>query len=229
MGREEGIDLYLYILRVLATGAWVTIEVAIGSLLLSMAVAAPLANAQSFGGPLLRGIIRVYVEVFRAVPVLTQLFIIYFGLATIGLKLSSITAAILGLGLNGSAYCAEIFRAGIEAVPRGQTEAARSLGLRRWQVFRLVVLPQAVRTVLPPLTNFSIQLLKNTSVASAVAAPEIMLLARNLVNETFLSPQIYLSVCLVYLCISLPMIKLAGWLEVRMGSFEPTRRQESAA
>ncbi|MCC6471880.1 MAG: amino acid ABC transporter permease [Alphaproteobacteria bacterium] len=220
MAHEQGIDLYLYIIRVLATGAWVTIEVAVGSLLFSMLVAAPLANAQSLGGPTVKAIIRVYVEVFRAVPVLTQLFIIYFGLATLGLKLGSITAAIIGLGLNGSAYCAEIFRAGIEAVPRGQTEAARALGLRRWQVFRLVVLPQAVRMVLPPLTNFSIQLLKNTSVASAVAAPEIMLLARNLVNETFLSPQIYLSVCLVYLCISLPMIRLAGWLERRTGAFE---------
>jgi len=220
MAHEQGIDLYFYIIRVLATGALVTIEVAVGSLLFSMLVAALLANAQSFGGPIIRGVIRVYVEVFRAVPVLTQLFIIYFGLATLGLKLGSITAAIIGLGLNGSAYCAEIFRAGIEAVPRGQSEAARSLGLRRWQVFRLVVLPQAVRTVLPPLTNFSIQLLKNTSVASAVAAPEIMLLARNLVNETFLSPQIYLSVCVVYLCISLPMIQLASWLEARTGAFE---------
>jgi len=223
MVHEEGIDLYLYIVRVLFTGALVTIEVAVGSLLFSMIVAAPLANARAFGGPVLRGIIRAYVEVFRAVPVLTQLFIIYFGLATLGLKLGSITAAVIGLGLNGSAYCAEIFRAGIEAVPRGQSEAARSLGLRRWQIFRLVVLPQAVRMVLPPLTNFSIQLLKNTSVASAVAAPEVMLLARNLVNETFLSPQIYFAVCLVYLCISLPMIKLAGWLEGRMGDFEARR------
>lgn len=224
MAVEQGIDLYLYIMRVLFMGAVVTIEVAVGSLLLSMVLAVLLANVQSFGGPFLRGIIRVYVEVFRAVPVLTQLFIIYFGLATLGLKLGSITAAIIGLGLNGSAYCAEIFRAGIEAVPGGQVEAARTLGLRRWLVFRLVVLPQAVRTVLPPLTNFSVQLLKNTSVASAVAAPEVMLLARNLVNETFLSPQIYLSVCVVYLCISLPMIKLAEWLETRMGSFE-SRRQ----
>jgi His/Glu/Gln/Arg/opine family amino acid ABC transporter permease subunit len=229
MAVEQGVDLYLYIFRVLVTGAWVTVEVAVGSLLLSMIVAALLANVQSFGGPVLRGIIRVYVEVFRAVPVLTQLFIIYFGLATLGLKFGSVAAAIIGLGLNGSAYCAEIFRAGIEAVPRGQIEAARSLGLRRWLVFRLVVMPQAVRTVLPPLTNFSVQLLKNTSVASAVAAPEIMFLARNLVNETFLSPQIYLSVCLVYLCISLPMMRLAGWLESRMGAFEARRPGSEAA
>src|SRR5229473_940670 len=217
---ESGIELYFYIFRMLLKGAGVTIEVALGSLLFSVLVAMLLAGCQSFGGLITRGLVRLYVEIFRAIPVLTQLFIIYFGLATLGIKLASVPAAILGLGLNGAAYCTEIFRAGIGAIASGQSEAARSLGLRRWQVLRHVILPQAVRVVLPPLTNFSVQLLKNTSVASAVAAPEIMLLARNLVNETFLSPQIYLSVCLVYLCISLPMMRLASWLETHLGAGE---------
>jgi His/Glu/Gln/Arg/opine family amino acid ABC transporter permease subunit len=217
MSAPGGIELYLYIARVLVTGAKVTIEVTLGSLVFSMAVAALLAGCQSFAGGLTRGLVRAYVELFRAVPVLTQLFIIYFGLATLGIRLDSISAAVLGLGINGSAYCTEIFRAGITAIPSGQVEAARAMGLRRWQIFRLVILPQAVRLVLPPLTNFAVQLLKNTSVASAVAAPEVMLLARNLVNETFKSPEIYLSVCVVYLCISLPMMRLASWLELRLG------------
>lgn len=212
-----GVDLHLYILGTLVVGAGVTIVCTAGALVLSVAAAALLAGLQSFGGLAARICVFVYVELFRAIPVLTLLFILYFGLATLGVKLSPIPAAILGLGLNGAAYCTEIFRAGIQAVPSGQAEAARAIGMRRWQVMRWIVLPQAIRIVLPALTNLAINLLKNTSVASAVAAPEVMFLARNLVNETYLSPQIYLSVCLVYLLISVPMMKLAGWLETHVG------------
>ncbi|HUK08794.1 MAG TPA: amino acid ABC transporter permease [Stellaceae bacterium] len=220
MSAQSGIELYSHIVEVLITGVRVTIEVTLGSLAFSMVVAALLAGCQSLGGRLARALVQIYVELFRAVPVLTLLFIVYFGLATLGIRFDSISAAVLGLGINGSAYCTEIFRAGIAAIPRGQVEAAYALGLGRWQVFRLVILPQAVRLVVPPLTNFAVQLLKNTSVASAVAAPEVMLLARNLVNETFHSPEIYLSVCVVYLCISLPMIRLASWLEHHLGAAE---------
>jgi len=212
-----GVDLHLYILGTLLAGAGVTVVCTAGALVLSVAAAALLAGLQSFGGVAARVCVFAYVEFFRAIPVLALLFILYFGLATIGLKMSPMPAAILGLGLNGAAYCTEIFRAGILAVPSGQSEAARAIGMRRWQVMRWIVLPQAVRIVLPALTNLAINILKNTSVASAVAAPEIMFLARNLVNETYLSPQIYLSVCLVYLLISVPMMKLAGWLETRVG------------
>lgn len=218
-----GVELYLYIARSLLVGAWVTIVCALGALAISVAAAALLAGAQSFGGRLVRGLVGAYVEFFRAIPVLTLLFVLYFGLATLGVKLSPITASIIGLGINGAAYCTEIFRAGINAVPRGQVEAARAVGMRRWQVMRWIVLPQAVRIVLPALTNLAINLLKNTSVASAVAAPEVMFLARNLVNETYLSPQIYMSVCVVYLCISVPMMKLAAWLETRVGVTEAKR------
>lgn len=214
----SGFDLYLYIVRVLITGVETTIAVTLGSLVLSMVVAALFAGCYRFGGQFTRVLVQSYVEFFRAVPVLTQLFVIYFGLATIGIRLDSISAAILGLGINGSAYCTEIFRGGVDAIPHGQTEAAYAVGLSSWQVFRLIILPQAVRLVLPPLTNFTVQLLKNTSVASAVAAPEVMLLAHNLVNETFHSPEIYLCVCLVYLCISLPMMRFASWLEFRLGA-----------
>ena len=218
-----GIDLYVYIARTLIIGAWVTIVCTIGALLVAICAAALLASAQRFGGRAMRVLVFTYVEFFRAIPVLTLLFILYFGLATLGVKLSPIPAAIIGLGINGAAYCTEIFRAGIQAVPSGQTEAAQAIGMRRWQVMRWIVLPQAVRIVLPALTNLAVNLLKNTSVASAVAAPEIMFLARNLVNETYLSPQIYISVCIVYLCISVPMMKLAGWLELRVGVTDAKR------
>lgn len=217
MAPAGGSELYAYIVEALLIGAWVTIVVGLGAMLVSVAAAAVLASLHSFSGRITRGLVYIFVEFFRAIPVLTLLFILYFGLATLGFRLGSITAAIIGLGINGTAYCTEIFRAGIEAIPRGQVEAAQSIGLRRAQVMRYVVLPQAVRLVLPALTNLSIQILKNTSVASAVAAPEIMLRARNLVNETYLSPEIYFSVCIVYLCMTLPMMRFAAWLETRVG------------
>ena len=111
---------------------------------------------------------------FRAVPVLTQLFIIYFGLTEIGIRLDPLPSAIVGFGINGGAYLTEVFRAGIESIHHGQMEAAQMLGMTRLAALRIVILPQAVRVVLPPLGNFAIGLLKDTALASAVAAPELM-------------------------------------------------------
>jgi polar amino acid transport system permease protein/cystine transport system permease protein len=164
----------------------------------------------------LRVIGTLYVDVFRAVPVLTQLFIIYFGLAELGLKLDPIPAAIIGFGINGGAYLTEVFRAGIEAVHRGQNEAALSIGMTRAQALRIIVLPQALRVVLPPLGNYAIGLLKDTSVASSVAAPELSFRAHMLVDQTYLSTQIYLTVAVLYLMMSLPLARLVHSLERRM-------------
>ena len=128
---------------------------------------------------------------FRAVPVLTQLFIIYFGLTEIGIRLDPLPSAIVGFGINGGAYLTEVFRAGIESIHQGQMEAAQMLGMTRLAALRIVILPQAMRVVLPPLGNFAIGLLKDTALASAVAAPELMFRARTLVDKTFLATQIF--------------------------------------
>ena len=149
----------------------------------------------------------------RGTPALTQLFIIYFGLADIGLGMPPLAAAIVGLGANGAAYLSEVFRAGISAIHRGQTEAALSLGLPPLEVMRFVVLPQAVRIMLPAFVNYAVQLLKDTTLASSVAAPEIMFRARNLVMETYLSMQIYLLVACIYLAMSIPLSHLAARLQ----------------
>jgi polar amino acid transport system permease protein/cystine transport system permease protein len=146
--------------------------------------------------------------------VLAQLFILYFGLVEVGLvTLEPLQAAVLGLGLNGGAYLAEVFRAGIQAIHREQVEAALSLGLTPLNAMRRVILPQAFRIVLPPIGNFSIGLLKDTAVVSAVAAPEIMFRARQLTTETFQSGQIYLIAALVYLGLSLPLSQVVRRLE----------------
>ena len=159
------------IIRLLLDGVGMTVIVTAGSLAVSILLGVIFAAFRTSESRALRALTHVYIEVFRSVPVLTQLFIIYFGLASIGIRLSPIPAALVGFGLNGGSYLTEVFRAGIEAVDRGQTEAALAIGMTRLAALRIIVLPQALRVVLPSLANFAIGLLKETSLASAVAAP----------------------------------------------------------
>lgn len=206
-----------YFLDALFAGAVMTVIVTFGSLVISVLLGLVLACLKTTGSRFFAVVIYVYVEIFRAVPVLTQLFIIYFGLATIGIRLDPIPAAMIGFGLNGGAYLAEVFRAGIEGVDRGQSEAAKAIGMPQAMILVWIVLPQAFRIVLPSLANFAIGLLKETSLASAVAAPELSFQAHMLVDRTFLSTQIYTLVALVYLALSLPLSWLSRVLERRFG------------
>ena len=206
-----------YLLETLLLGVQMTIVVTVGGCIVAIALGALGAVLRTGRLVLLRALGTLYVDVFRAVPVLTQLFIIYFGLAELGVKLDPIPAAIIGFGINGGAYLTEVFRAGIEAVHRGQNEAALAIGMTRAQALRIIVLPQAMRVVLPPLGNYAIGLLKDTSVASSVAAPELSFRAHMLVDQTYLSTQIYLTVAALYLAMSLPLAHLVHRLERRMG------------
>ena len=200
-------------LSFLLAGTVMTVIVTVGGFVAAIILGVLSAICRTGRNPVLRFLAYAYVEVFRAVPVLTQLFVIYFGLATIGIRLSPIPAAIAGFGLNGGAFLTEVFRGGIEAVGRGQVEAAQALGLGRLRTLALIVLPQAFRVTLPSLANFAIGLLKDTSLASAVAAPELTFNAHILVDRTFLSTQIYLLVALLYLAMSLPLAVLGRRLE----------------
>lgn len=206
-----------YFLSLLWSGAITTLIVTAGGFVVSIMLGIVFAGLRTGPSRVLRGLAYVYVEIFRAVPVLTQLFVIYFGLAAIGIRLNPIPAAIAGFGLNGGAYLTEVFRAGIEAVDRGQTEAALSIGMTKLMALRCIVLPQATRIVLPPIANFAIGLLKDTSLASAVAAPELSFNAHMLVDQTYLSTQIYLLVAVFYLAMSLPLATIARRLERRAG------------
>jgi His/Glu/Gln/Arg/opine family amino acid ABC transporter permease subunit len=217
MSGDWGRALHLlpYMLSVLLSGTIMTVIVTIGGFAVSIVLGIVFAMFRTGSSRLLAALTHVYVEVFRAVPVLTQLFIIYFGLGAIGIRLSPIPAAIIGFGLNGGAYLTEVFRSGIEAVNRGQSEAASAIGMTKGMAFRHVVLPQALRIVLPSIGNFAIGLLKDTSLASAVAAPELSFHAHMLVDETFLSTQIYLLVAVFYLAMSLPLSLVVRRLERR--------------
>jgi His/Glu/Gln/Arg/opine family amino acid ABC transporter permease subunit len=163
----------------------------------------------------LRLIATGYIEVMRGIPALAVLFLIYFGLADFGLVFDAFPAAVLGLGLNGAAYMAEIFRAGILSIHAGQMEAALTVGLTPLAAMRWVILPQALRVVLPPLANFGIALLKDTSVASIISAPELMLRARDLASSSFLPMEVFLLAAAIYLAMSLPVSFLTRRLEAR--------------
>jgi His/Glu/Gln/Arg/opine family amino acid ABC transporter permease subunit len=202
-----------YFLTTLLGGWPETVSVAIGALIFALVFGLVVALLRISRWRMLRALAIAYTELFRGTPALVQLFVIYFGLPDVGVEPSPFQAAIIGLGLNGAAYLAEIYRAGIESIHRGQMEAALSLGMTPLRAMRYIVLPQALRTMLPPITNFAIVLLKDTSIVFAVGVVEIMALARNLVTETLQSAAVYLIAGALYLCVTIPMARLAAHLE----------------
>ena len=162
-----------------------------------------------------RAFASAYIEVMRGIPALAVLFLLYFGLADFGLVIDAFPAAVIGLGLNGAAYMAEIFRAGIVSIHSGQLEAALTVGMTPLAAMRWVILPQALRVVMPPLANFGIALLKDTSVASIISAPELMLRARDLASSSFQPMEVFLLAAAIYLAMSLPVSFFTRRLETR--------------
>jgi len=156
------------------------------------------------------------VEVIRGTPLLMQLLIIYYALPSFGINLGAITAAIVGLSINSAAYTGEIFRGGIQSIEKGQMEAARSLGMSYFQAMRYVILPQAFRRILPPLTNEFVSMLKESSLASTLAVTELLRAGREIVawKANVFSP--FLGVTLIYLLMTLPLTRLSIWMEKRL-------------
>jgi polar amino acid transport system substrate-binding protein len=169
-----------------------------------------------YGGPLARGGARAYIELFRGTPVLLQLFVLYYGISDV-VHLGAVEAAVIGLGLNYGAYEAEVYRGALLALPRGQTEAAKALGMRPRQILRHVLLPQALRLALPPMTNDFVSLLKDSSLVSVITVieltKEMQIAAADL--RSWLIPGI--ACAAFYLLLSLPLSELARWLERRLG------------
>jgi His/Glu/Gln/Arg/opine family amino acid ABC transporter permease subunit len=184
-------------------------------LLLAILGGAVVALARVSRRAAVRRTATVYVEVARGLPALVILFLIYFGLPSLSpwLGLDSFTAAVIGLGLQGAALVGEIFRAGLLAVDRGQREAALTLGLTPGQAMVDVLVPQAVRIVLPPVGNYAIGLLKDTSIASIIAAPDLMLRAKDLASSSFMPMQLYVLAALLYFVMSYPLSLVVRRLE----------------
>lgn len=204
------------ILAGLLQGLGVTLGVTFGALGIAIVLGFALALLRVFWPSRLGAIlIDTYIELFRNIPALAHLFLIYYGLASVGVQLGSVTAAILGLGLIGGASLCDVFRAGFEALHKGQREAALAIGMRPAQAISLILTPQALRIALPPLGNYATQLLKDSSIASAIAAPEIMFFARSLVTSTFETTLIYLTAAGLYILMSLPIVFAVRALEKR--------------
>ncbi|MDB5851126.1 MAG: amino acid transporter rane protein 1, family [Rhodoferax sp.] len=198
--------VFVRILGTLAEGALTALQVAVGAFAIAVLLGLALAVGQTFTRHRwLRWVIGGYVEWMRNVPALAHLFLLYFGLASLGLRLSPLVAAVAGLGLVGAAILCDVFASGLKSLHAGQREAALAAGLTPLQALRWVLLPQMLRVSLPSLGNYVSQLLKDTSIASAIAAPEIMFFARNLVTSTFETTLIYLAAMLLYAAMILPI------------------------
>ncbi len=197
----------------LLDGALFTLWLSAASMALSLVLATLGAFARTSGPAWLRALVAAYVELIRNTPFLVQVFLIFFGLPTLGVRLDADEGALIAMVLNGSAYTIEIVRAGIEAVGPGQVEAARALGLRGLGVFRLVVLPQALRTVAPPLGSQFILLMLNSSIVSVIAAGDLTAAAQDIAGRTFRSFEAYIVVTLIYLALSLFFSFTFGGLE----------------
>jgi polar amino acid transport system permease protein len=204
-------------LPILMSGVALTIIVTIGSLLLSTVLGLIWALMRVSGIGILTGFSGGLINVIRGIPIIVMLFYLYFVMPEFGVTLSALQAAILGLGIAYSAYQAENFRAGIEAIDKGQIEAAQAIGMSWWQTMRRVVLPQAVKIVLPPYGNVMIMMLKDSSQASTITVAELALQGKLIASSTFKNTSVFTLVALMYLTMSIPLILLVRHFEKRAG------------
>jgi polar amino acid transport system permease protein len=195
--------------------ARLTTTLAFWGIVLSVALGLACALIRFWRVPLLSRLVGVYIELARNTPLMIQLFFLYYGLPRLGLLLEGETCAIVGMAFLGGSYMAEAFRGGLTAVSRCQIEAGLSIGLRRAQLLKYVILPQALAVALPALTATGIFLIKETSVFSIVALPDLMYVAKDLLKEGH-STESNLMLVLSYLVIILPVSLFFGWLERRV-------------
>jgi polar amino acid transport system permease protein len=204
-------------LPILLQGVWLTILVTLGSLILSTILGLLWALLRVSGLRALSLLSAGLINLIRGIPIIVLLFYLYFVMPDFGVTLTALQAAILGLGIAYSAYQAENFRAGIEAIDKGQIEAAQTIGMGWWLTMRRVVLPQAVRIALPPYGNIMIMLLKDSSQASTITVAELALQGKLIASSTFKNTSVFTLVALMYLTMSIPLILLVRHLEKRAG------------
>ena len=187
----------------LLEGTWKTIELSFLAMLGGLAVAIVCAWAKTGGPAPLRWLVNAYIELIRNTPFLVQLFFFFFALPALGVRWSSHTAALTAMIFNLGAYAAEIIRAGIESIPKGQIEAGLALNMKRHQIFRFVILKPALRAIFPALTSQFILLMLSSAVVSAISADDQTSVAANLQSQTFRSFEIYIVVALIYFVLTL--------------------------
>lgn len=180
-------------------GTAVTLELTAGALLIGLAVGLPLSLVRVYGGRRAQPFCMLYLTLFRGTPLLVLLFVVYYGLPDFHISLSRLEAAFLTLGCNSAAYQCEYFRGAIQAVSKGQMKAARGIGMSQWQGIRYIILPQALRLVIPALSNEFIAMIKYTAVVFLIAVPDLMGRAKILSGQNFTPIQTYILVALIYL------------------------------
>ena len=206
--------VFLRVLPLLLAGLWVTVKLAALAILLGVPGGLLVAVLRLYAPAPVRWLATGFTDVFRALPMLILLIVLYYALPFAGVRLSSMVAAVLALSVVMAAFSAEVFRAGIQAIPHGQVEAARALGLHFLAILRHVVLPQAVRTVIPPLTGNCVGIVKETSLASVVALPEL-LKQGNDAQALTANPTPLIGVAAIYLLLLWPLVRLLARLENR--------------
>jgi len=205
-------DVFLSSFPLLLSGLKVTISLGVVSIVAGLLLGLTVSLVRLYAIRPAKLIARIYIDLFRSVPILVLLIVVYYAMPFVGIRLSPFWSAALSLTLVSGAYTAEIFRAGIEAIPRGQFEASFALGLSYPQMMRDVILPQAIRIVIPPLTGNCINVIKDTALASVVAMPDLVKQATQ-AQALEANPTPLIAAALMYIAILLPLVYLVGRME----------------
>ncbi|GAB6153849.1 cystine ABC transporter permease [Desulfosporosinus burensis] len=215
-------SIILKYLPYMLQGAGLTIELAVLGIAFGILIGLVTALLKISHTPL-RFIAHFYIWLIRGTPLLVQLFLIYFGLPQLGITLSAFSSSVLGLGINSGAYLAEVFRGGIEAIPKGQTEASSSLGMGKFLTMRRIIFPQALRIALPSLGNQFIISLKDSSLCSVITMSELLQTSQRFASVTFASLEFYTAAALLYLLMTTVLSAALRSLEWRLSKEDRTR------
>ncbi|KPF41252.1 amino acid ABC transporter permease [Rhizobium sp. AAP43] len=199
-------------LPALLWGLVVTLQIGVTSIVVGLAGGLFLAVSRLYAPGFFKLLIRIYIDIFRSIPLLVLLIVVYYALPFVGIRLSPFLSAVTALSLVSAAYTAEIFRAGIEAIPHGQFEASAALGLSNRHTMIDVILPQAIRIVIPPLTNNCINVMKDTALASVVAMPDLLKQATQ-AQALAANPTPLIGAALIYIALLWPMVAVVSRLE----------------
>jgi His/Glu/Gln/Arg/opine family amino acid ABC transporter permease subunit len=209
-------DIVQTAIPLLAKGTLVTLQIALISGVLSILLGFALGLSALGNVRLLRLLVAGYVDFIRGTPLLIQIFLIFFALPVVGVRLDEIWAGIVALSINTAAYMAETVRGGVGSVERGQTEAARSIGMTQPQILTYILLPQALKPMVPPLTNELITMTKNTSLLSVISVYELTRAGQAIISVHFVPFEIYLLLALYYYVLIKTLSWLSRWVETRM-------------
>ncbi|WP_158745554.1 amino acid ABC transporter permease [Acidisphaera sp. L21] len=217
MGYQWGFGFLLRYTHLFVVGVEVTLAYTVGTVLLGLLLGLLIGLGRLSKSRLVNLPLIALIEVFRCTPLLVQIIWFYYALPIIlNIQIPAVVAATLVLSFYTAAFYAEIFRGGIASIERGQWDAARAVGLRPWHVMRLVVLPQAIRRMVPPFLNQSIIQLKNTSLVSTIAVPDLLYQGTLITGDTFRPLEVYTAVAVIYFVLLFPLTRLVQWYEGRL-------------